>query len=270
MRGLERERFAFAWRVVRPLARLAASRDCVPAAASLSFASPKESKQRKGDPTAAPLEIRGVPCGARELGRLRKLALEYKDSNSAQPSPSTAHPPVHCAPQRRTRGSHRTSLRIGREGSPLRALQRLQAWMAWMVCEVCTQTSPRGDAQRAEWYPPYGALRSAASWGWSGIPATFPHCLRSCTQGRVCGKAPQLVSTARNPAGAFHPARPFFAYFLSAKRKKVSAPPGAYPGLLSSKPPGRNPGLLRSAPAIEKPRKARATATPLPGPPSCC
>jgi len=214
-----------------PAGCFSAGRDMRPAAHSLSFASPKESKQRKGDPTAAPLEIRGVPCGARELGRLRKLALEYKDSNSAQPSPSTAQTPVHCAPQRRTRGTQRTSLRIGREGSPWRALQTLQAWMAWMVCEVCTHTSPQGDAQRAEWYAPYGALRSAASWGWSGMPATFPHCLRSCTQGRVCGKAPQLVSTARNPAGALYPARPFFAYFLSAKRKKVRRPPGRNPGL---------------------------------------
>ena len=114
-----------------------------PAAHSLSFASPKESKQRKGDPDATPLDIRGVPCGARELGRLRKLALEYKDSDSAQPSPSTAQPPVHCAPQRRTRGSQRTSLRIGREGLALSSVAIPSA--------RCVPTrANRGDAQRAE------------------------------------------------------------------------------------------------------------------------
>ena len=53
----------------------------------LSFASPKESSQRKGDPVVdAPL--RGVPCATRRAGRLAKLAAaRLKHSQPKAPGP---------------------------------------------------------------------------------------------------------------------------------------------------------------------------------------
>jgi hypothetical protein len=43
-------------------------------------------------------------------------------------------------------------------------------------------------------------------------------------------RAAQVARSAAGAAGRRHRGRPFFGYFLSAKRKKVTALPGAYPG----------------------------------------
>jgi hypothetical protein len=86
-------------------------RDMRPAAQSLSFVSPKESNQRKGDPGAPvpPLTLRAT-CGARGLGALHNShhSLRSFSSNKCNESVIEARGsprrPVHCAPRRGHRG----------------------------------------------------------------------------------------------------------------------------------------------------------------------
>jgi hypothetical protein len=68
---------------------------------------------------------------------------------------------------------------------------------------------------------------------------------RSGKKGEFFASPPDL-STAEQRRAAVPPpsARPFFGYFLSAKRKKVAALPGAYPGLLTGAPKAAYLGRL--------------------------
>ncbi len=86
-------------------------RDMPPAVQSLSFVSPKESNQRKGDPGAPvpPLALRAT-CGARGLGALHNShrSLRSLSSNKCNESVHKARGsprrPGHCAPRRGHRG----------------------------------------------------------------------------------------------------------------------------------------------------------------------
>ena len=55
------------------------------AGVSLSFASPKESKQRKGDPWVG-AGLRPVPCATRQAGRLAKLACGSNNASRRPPA----------------------------------------------------------------------------------------------------------------------------------------------------------------------------------------
>ena len=86
-----------------------------PAGDSLSFASPKESKQRKGDPQSATpslrygANLRRVGCGVRRVTHCAPAALRSdrrgESVDEARVCPA-AHPrhPASCAPQAHTEG----------------------------------------------------------------------------------------------------------------------------------------------------------------------
>ena len=90
------------------------SRDMPPAGQSLSFVSPKESNQRKGDPGAhVPALALRATCGARGLGALHNShhSLRSFSSNKCNESVHKARGsprrPGHCAPRRGHRGPRR-------------------------------------------------------------------------------------------------------------------------------------------------------------------
>ena len=142
-----------------------AGRDMRPAAHSLSFASPKESKQRKASRIRCPLSTRGSLRCSRTGGAFPQTRSGYRPQTVRESRRGTAPTPVRCAPQRRIRERVFGSLRIASRGLvQTRGPGRRPAL--------------RDDAQRVETCCPYAALRSGASWGRSGMAATFTHCLR--------------------------------------------------------------------------------------------
>jgi hypothetical protein len=175
----------------------------------LSFASPKERNQRKGDPCrTAPL--RGVPCAAQSAGRLAKLA--FGSDNASRLPPAL----LRCsAAQKGTRTP-----------APARSTldsRCVRCWGALVVRQRFT----------AALRPPLNAAQSnniSSCVRWWG-----PLVERRATQGGR-GKSARVVraegefseppgrpSSAGNPAPAGRSTRGrlFFGYFLLAKQKKV-------------------------------------------------
>src|SRR5690606_37723716 len=76
---------------------------------------------------------------------------------------------------------------------------------------------------------------------------------RDCLSEASLSETPPRPSTAGYPEaqrrGRRQRGRPFFGYFLSAKRKKVTAPPGAHPGL---RPRQRARPLLPPRPSLKQ------------------
>ncbi len=169
--------------------------------------------QKKGDPKSATPALRaGAPCGARCSGVSRELAL---GSNSTRPLSA-----CRCAPRRSPTGwGTGTSIRaIAALGPDLRALRRVRpsAAMARVAVRLLGYRAPVpsvcAEARRA------GRTRAAC-------------CLSAK---REFMRTPPRPSTAGCPSakrwGRRQRGRPFFGDFLSATRKKVTAPPGAHPG----------------------------------------
>ncbi len=111
-------------------------------------------------------------------------------------------------------------------------------------CEVCTHTSqPRRCAASRIAFAVCGA-EERSELGSERYARDFPALSEACTQAEFAGKPPQYVSTAGNPlyprgaaAGS-----PFLCLLSFGEAKESEAPPGAYPGLLSSKPARAYPG----------------------------
>ena len=89
-------------------------RDMPPAVQSLSFVSPKESNQRKGDPGPhVPALALRATCGARGLGALHnshhslRSFSSDKCNESVHKARGSPRRPVHCAPRRGHRGPGR-------------------------------------------------------------------------------------------------------------------------------------------------------------------
>ncbi len=211
-------------------------RDVRPAAHSLSFASPKESKQRKGDPKSATPSLRyGAnlcrgTCGVCRRTRcaLTRSAQTTAASQTTKHARSDAHAPPQAPRHRRSpRGVNSPSRAIAALGLVLRGAERLRP------------AGPSAAMARVA-----GSLlavpRSAAHGVCMGVEApmlrglTCRICLNGAPQARseLCGtphaRAPQVARSEAKGHG--QQGRLFFAYFLLAKQKKVSAPPGAHPG----------------------------------------
>ncbi len=203
-----------------------------PAGDSLSFASPKESEQRKGDPQSATpalrygANLRRCACGARRGTRIA-AAQRRSDSHGESDHEAWAlRRPCHPAttpPQAQPAGGEQPNSHSGRRcARPKKcgALRVALALMSWAErsngpsgCSAPTPLCMRRGAQRPADQGSRLSERSAAQ--------------RVRARPRWT-RAPQV---ARSEAqGRRQWGRPFFGDFLSAKRKKVTAPPGAHPG----------------------------------------
>jgi len=203
-------------------------RDVRPAAVSLSFASPKESKQRKGDPAVSVPPLRyGQPAVLVPSG-VRANSLR---SNMRSPDPLG---PALLGAHRRAGG--------GCDGPLLRSAGITAIWRIPVQVDVQVQV-PAAAAARflSSSHAPAMAHRDA-----EGEPGPKPLCVRRAAQHnedqraaclsrrRVCGQ-PSFCEQRRLPRersgrGRTQWGRLFFAYFLLAKQKKVRPPPGGHPG----------------------------------------
>jgi len=163
---------------------------CAPAGASLFFASPKQSKQKKGEPDSSALRAR---CVARSRRGAQKLALR------AQTSAPLIRLALRYSPPHNGVGGVQNNQHKYDKDAP------------WRVLVVSGIRS-------------FAVLTRLSSAGASGSRSA--RCLSP--QGEFA-RFPLAPSSARNPEGAVSAARLFFGDFLLAKQKKVTAPSGAHP-----------------------------------------
>ena len=176
-----------------------------PAGDLLSFASPKESKQRKGDPTVCDpfAALRGNLRCSRFAGSRRTRFAQ----TAASPDPRNA------ALLGAARGGWRQHGPLLRSAPCHKGAARLCGWCWYYRAERSEGLSqiPSGCAEERRWRRDQG--RSCLSEASSADPRR--------------SRAPQV---ARSEAeGRRQQGRLFFAYFLLAKQKKVSRPPGRNP-----------------------------------------
>jgi len=179
-----------------------------PAGEVLFFASPKKRTQKKGEPGSS--SLRCAP------GTLRCSA----SAGSAETRPAgsdicTSFSALACATRLLSRqwgtgDQNQTPKQQGRAMARPCGVRLLGFRLSGSLCRVA-------------------GLSSAAAGG-SG---------RALFERSEFSPTPPDASSARNPAGALTSARLLFAYFLLAKREKVSALPGAHPGMQASKASGQ-------------------------------
>jgi hypothetical protein len=182
---------------------LSRGRDIRPAADLLSFASPKESKQRKGDPTVCVPPLRYGQPVVLDSGGGPQNSLR---SNSCGPDPACI-----CAPRRIQKGWEPTGHRFARP-------------------------NPNATANSI---PPTAARSAAGAWWPSEAKARVvppPLCMRRgaqgfADQGSQLFERSEFCETPRNPstAGCRQWGRLSFAYVSLAKQRKVGRPPGRHP-----------------------------------------
>jgi len=226
-------------------------RDVRPAAHLLSFASPKERRQRKGDPqSASPIARRamGAACDARTWGGIAELAAFFElrsnicdelDNEACVSFGTHAHP-SSCASRRSQQGWGAGTTRL---------LLSQPRRVSVTRCALPTPSAARRNgAERSD--GPCGALnpfwtcREAQELGWRVCRRT--HTLRHlarrrCLSGvRPQGErselrgAPQLRASqvARSEAkGHGQQGRLSFGYFSLAKQRTSTSAAGPRPGL---------------------------------------
>ena len=210
-----------------------AGRDVRPAAHLLSFASPKESRQRKGDPAVSDPALRcGQPAvlagGVRRrthcaLAALRSNSCGESDHAACASCGAPAHP-AHCAPRRRQKG-------VGN---------------ARAIAALGPGKNPDAEAERSDgpngYRTPSGRAEKRRGWGGPG-QRSMPR-LCGLTRCGCLSEAPQARSEFRSAAPGLSIAGcpgakrrghgqwgrlslvPFFG-----EAKKGTAPPGALPGI---------------------------------------
>jgi hypothetical protein len=186
-------------------------RDMRPTAHSLSFASPKESKQRKGDPESGGPGVPGLLCAARSSREVQKLALRAQTSELLDPS----CPALLDASHGDSKSQHQQTARLAAPNIAAHSFALIEAM----------RSEPKGIGSS-------GPLRRAEQR--SGRRIKKFRCLSP--QGEFLNFPPP-ASSARQPrySGAEERGRLFFAYFLLAKQKKVSALSGAHPDAVQRK-----------------------------------
>jgi hypothetical protein len=182
------------------------SRDSARRPTHLFFASPKKSKQKKGDPQS------GSPSGQPAVLKASGVWLNSLRSNNASPDPL---PSALLGPAR-TGGGHSPDTQA-HKCAPWRVLVGLgnsEIWMCGFPAALFSVPTP------------LCAKTSSAREGGSGA--------HMFERSEFMRTPPALSNAvARSAAkGLAHPARLFFAYFLLAKQKKVSRLPGRHPACL--------------------------------------
>jgi hypothetical protein len=194
-------------------------------ASVLSFASPKESSQRKGDPGLRGW-LRQLPCATRNRRGLRNSGCALRQSSPffrrfLRCSALHTGPEKRRAPKPRPRsGMLRSTAKKAKNPSP-----------SW-------PRAPLGPLRGAEQRRNAGGLRFAM----------FEPQASS-------GKPPGVSSSARNRRSRHRPrGRLFFAYFLLAKQKKVRRPQAEHPRQTRRNPkpivPSASPPTHRYNPAF--------------------
>jgi len=201
------------------------SREFRPAADLLSFASPKESRQRKGDPTVCVPPLRyGQPAVLGESGgpqnSLHFVALRQLRPLSRFPLRSSAQPEG-----RRVNAPWRVLVWGG-------GVQRPSAFFYLGRAKRRPVGLPRPSAAMARSIP------SGCAEGRSVSRIRARSCLSGTQWSEFC-ETPRNASTAGCPVakrrGRRQRGRLFFGYFLLAKQKKVTRPPGRVPAYSLSK-----------------------------------
>jgi hypothetical protein len=227
----------------------------------LFFASPKKSTQKKGDPAArVPLAGgEGAACDARAWGVPQN---SLRSSNSAQTA-AASQTTMRVSFGTRSPQALRFSARSEGGGSGLHTghcFARPQlprcAWpgqsdRAQHVGSAQRVTDTRRScAAAAGWYPlptPSGCAEKRRGWGGCVCRRTHalrPLACRCCLSGvHPQGERSEFIGTTPDPSIAGCPHRPtgrwgtqtggrlLFGDFLLATQEKVTAPPGAHPGL---------------------------------------
>ena len=178
-----------------------------PAGDSLSFVSPKESKQRKGEPDSSPVCAGILRCSTGAGCAETRL------------SPQTPAPLI------------RPRLRYSPPHNGVKSSSRTPNTNSQSALAPTAGSSPAAERSEGVFFPHPFCMRRGAQLGADQGRA----CL---SRRRVCAH-PTQTEQRSVPAGPTNPARLFFAYFLLAKQKKVSALSGAYPD--TQRPPGRDP-----------------------------
>ena len=196
-----------------------------PAGELLSFASPKESSQRKGDPAGcvpslrygqpAVLTFRGVSPKLASLKQGRALIRETLRS-SAHPEGVGIPKRLRCARLQTANSQQPVASSKDRRPHTNRRRRAAPAAASWPSNAMARVVPPSGCAEERS----VSRIRARS-------------CLSEASSARPREtRAPQV---ARSEAeGRRQWGRLFFAYFLLAKQKKVSRPPGRVPA------PGNN------------------------------
>ncbi len=235
-------------------------RDVRPAAHSLSFASPKESKQRKGDPQSATpsLSLRGRPASGRLRGAAAELTARRRRSVQTCCGESEHEACAlrrACAPRNRPAAGA-----ASRGGEPKThpghrcARPTTRALRAARSAERSPATAERSDGLDRLPLPSVRAEKHRAA---GACVCRRTHALRALTCRSMFERSAQrAVSSAAAPAdrasqvarsaaeGHARQGRLSFGYFSLAKQRKVP------------RPPGRDP-------APESNRKAKASLVPI-------
>ena len=221
-----------------------------PACESLSFGSPKERNQRKGDPAGCVPALRsgqaavlagGVRCGTRFALRAPLKQPQRVRPRSLCVLRHTGHP-ARCAPRRILKGTRAPNIHTGHCFAALRSAPPSQA----QAPRAAKARPSNATARVAVWCPPLLAAPAAGRLR-GGMGALAPMRRELTRRGCPSGAAQQqseFHGAPRNRPAAGLPrseakgsqtgGRLFFAYFLLAKQKKVSRPPGRQPGLRPS------------------------------------
>ena len=186
-------------------------RDIRPAADLLSFASPKESKQRKGDPTVCVPPLRCGQPAVLDSGGGPQNSLR---SNSCGPDPASI-----CAPRRIQKGWVRAAFAsLGpntNSQQPIPATAARSAAVAWWPSEAKARSVSKPLCMRrgAEGFADQG--RSCLSEASSADPAKHEH-----------RRLPHSEAQGSQTVGS-----PFFCLRFFGEAKKSRSPAGATPGL---------------------------------------
>ena len=211
-----------------------AGRDVRPAAHLLSFASPKESRQRKGDPTGRVPSLRcGQPAmlapGAVLRNSLRSLR-SLRSNNRSKPDHDAwaccaAHArPTPCASRHGQRG-----LEL-QHGPSLRSAPGLAVGGAERSEGPCGFSTP---LRLRLWRSACGVARAAqhARASWTDSPRLFERSERS-ERSEFCG-APRKRCDAGLPRSEAQGSQTWGRFLLPpflVRTRKGGAPPGAHPG----------------------------------------
>ena len=257
----------------------AVGRGVRPAAASLSFASPKESKQRKGDPTVCVPPLR--------YGQPALLTKRGQAANSLRSNKRPADP--RFAP---LLGAHRGALTPTRRGASLLGSARLRhRYGALAMTGVLNLTMPvpvpllkfarveerlrRAQLERKRELGPGLGLPDPPSAAKARVPRTQPFCVRRGAQGQAdqgralferseFARTPLGLSTAGCPQrseGTLTVGSPFFCLLFFGEAKKSEAAAGRIPRPAASKQTATsNTPLVGTAVQTSQPAVSRQTA----------
>ena len=195
---------------------------------SLSFASPKESKQRKGDPRVGALR---VPCATRNAGRLAKLACGSDNASRLPPALLRCSAPLM--------GALKASRRDGSN-------KEVKPWLYYgqrqKTGKKYTFHRFGGDAFRV----PVGGAEQRR------LPGGFLLAL-SEPQASLASSPDSRVAQGTGVAGADPGVAFSLATFFWQSKRKYARPQGGPPS--QSKPPASLPAHQLRSPALKNPPK---------------